>query len=383
MSFTIRPYRRGGWEVDIVLRMPDGERFRERIKAPVGSKSAATRWAQDRERILFLDHLERQDSKEVQEETKRAPAPTLDEFTKRFIDGHAKANRQKPSGIDAKESVIRNHLSPRFGKRPLDRIRDEDVQHLKTDLGKKSAKTVNNVLTVLNTMLKVAVRWGVIERMPARIDLLRVPPLSDPAFYDFDQYERLVRGAEQHGPRTLAAILLGGDAGLRRGEIIALEWPDLDLERGVLTVRRSEWKGQVTVPKGGRPRRIKMTDKLRQTLAALRHLRGPRVLYRDDGETVTAKVLRKWMEAAQRRANLPATGALHCLRHTFCSHLAMRGASPRAIQELAGHENITTTMRYMHLSPAVADGAIALLDGARSAQVRGDLVETGQGGQAN
>jgi integrase len=383
MSTKVRRYRRGGWEVDITLRMPDGERFRERIKAPVSSKSAAIRWAQDRERILLLAHHERQDSKEVHEESKRAPAPTLDGFTTRFIDGHAKANRQKPSGIDAKESIIRNHLSPRFGKRPLDQIRDEDVQRLKSELAKKSPKTVNNVLTVLNTMLKVAVRWSVIERMPARIELLRVPPVSDPAFYDYEQYDRLVRGAEQHDPRTLAAILLGGDAGLRRGEIIALEWPDVDLERGMLAIRRSEWKGQVTAPKGGRPRRIKMTEKLQRALVALRHLRGPRILYRDDGETVTAKVLRKWMETAQRRAKLPDTGAMHCLRHTFCSHLAMRGAAARAIQELAGHQHITTTMRYMHLSPAVADQAIGLLDKARNAQVRGDVVETGQSGQAN
>jgi integrase len=49
-------------------------------------------------------------------------------------------------------------------------------------------------------------------------------------------------------------------------------------------------------------------------------------------------------------------------RHTFCSHLAMRGAPARAIQELAGHQDLSTTQRYMHLSPAAIDGAIRLLD---------------------
>lgn len=53
----------------------------------------------------------------------------------------------------------------------------------------------------------------------------------------------------------------------------------------------------------------------------------------------------------------------HRLRHTFCSHLAMRGAAPRAIQELAGHAHFTTTQRYMHLSPAALDAAIDLLEG--------------------
>jgi hypothetical protein len=53
---------------------------------------------------------------------------------------------------------------------------------------------------------------------------------------------------------------------------------------------------------------------------------------------------------------------VHLLRHTFCSHLAMRGAPPRAIQELAGHQDIATTQRYMHLSPAAIDAAIRLLE---------------------
>jgi hypothetical protein len=64
---------------------------------------------------------------------------------------------------------------------------------------------------------------------------------------------------------------------------------------------------------------------------------------------------------AARRAQVKPDG-VHVLRHTFCSHLAVRGAPTRAIQELAGHQDISTTQRYMHLSPAAADRAIALLE---------------------
>ena len=64
------------------------------------------------------------------------------------------------------------------------------------------------------------------------------------------------------------------------------------------------------------------------------------------------------------------------LRHTFCLHLAMRGAPARAIQELAGHQNLSTTQRYMHLSPAAIEGAIRLLDQPVSDLVRGDIGET-------
>ena len=81
------------------------------------------------------------------------------------------------------------------------------------------------------------------------------------------------------------------------------------------------------------------------------------------------------MRRAARRANVKP--GVHILRHTFCSHLAMRGAPARAIQELAGHQDLTTTQRYMHLSPAAIDGAIRLLDQAQTARSVGDIVETG------
>jgi integrase len=76
---------------------------------------------------------------------------------------------------------------------------------------------------------------------------------------------------------------------------------------------------------------------------------------------------------------------MHILRHTFCSHLAMRGAPARAIRELAGHADLTMTQRYMHLTPAALDAAIKLLEepsgpadkAGPPVQNFGDGVETG------
>ena len=135
-----------------------------------------------------------------------------------------------------------------------------------------------------------------------------------------------------------------------------------------MTVQRSEWNGQIDVPKGGRLRRVPMTKRLARALSAHRHLRGPRVLYRDDGQPFNKNVAKKAMARVQRRAAIAPTGGIHILRHTFCSHLAMRGAPARAIQELAGHRNLRTTERYMHLSPAAVDQAIHLLDRHSEAQ---------------
>ena len=112
MSVTLRPYRGGGWEVDITIRLPDGSQYRERKRASRFSKSAAHRWAEDRERYL-LQHGPPKAKKEV---------PTLETFAPRFVDGHARANRHKPSGINAVESILRWHLVPTLGPKRLDAI---------------------------------------------------------------------------------------------------------------------------------------------------------------------------------------------------------------------------------------------------------------------
>jgi site-specific recombinase XerD len=118
----------------------------------------------------------------------------------------------------------------------------------------------------------------------------------------------------------------------------------------------------VDVPKSGRGRIVPMTDALHAALTRHRHLKGERVLTMADGSPVAGYALRDWIERAPRRGNVPATGNAHILRHTFCSHLAMKGAPANAIQELAGHASLTTTLRYMRLSPAARTSAIGLLN---------------------
>ena len=143
--------------------------------------------------------------------------------------------------------------------------------------------------------------------------------------------------------------------------MVALEWTDIDFVTGQICVQRSAWKGQIAVPKGGRLRHVPMTRRLEKALRDARHLRGPRVLLSDVGGPLTETSVQALVRRAARKANLRNNGP-HILRHTFCSHLAMRGAAPRAIQELAGHQDLSTTQRYLHLSPAAVEGAIQLLD---------------------
>lgn len=95
------------------------------------------------------------------------------------------------------------------------------------------------------------------------------------------------------------------------------------------------------------------------------------MLVRLNGEPLTMKIVQDQIGKAARRAGVRK--GVHILRHTFCSHLAMRGAPARAIQELAGHQDLGTTQRYMHLSPAALDAAIRLLEGGLEEPTRAAL----------
>jgi len=202
--------------VDTRISLPDGSVIRERRKAPTASKSAAQRWAESRERVLLVNGKPDRTKKEVLRTT------TLREFAPRFIEGHAKANRLKASGVASKECVLRLHLVPALGDKPLAAITTEDVQQLKSALGARSPKTVNNVLTVLNVLMRTAVEWNVIERVQCSIKMPRTPK-GEAGFYEFDQFERLVEASARESQAELV-VLLGGEAGLRCGEMIGLEW---------------------------------------------------------------------------------------------------------------------------------------------------------------
>jgi site-specific recombinase XerD len=103
-----------------------------------------------------------------------------------------------------------------------------------------------------------------------------------------------------------------------------------------------------------------MTRRLAEALRETRHLRGPRVLCDGTGKPLTQKVIQVSVRRTATRANVKPGNQI--LRHSFWSHLALRGAPASAIQGLAGHRDPCTTQRYMHLSPAALDAAIRLLE---------------------
>jgi integrase len=150
------------------------------------------------------------------------------------------------------------------------------------------------------------------------------------------------------------------------GEVRALQWGDFDLVAGRLTVQRTDYRGYIGSPKGGRLRTIPLTRRLVAAMKAMRHLGGDWVFADAAGALWSRGEADTRLRRAYKRAGLRKIG-WHTLRQTFCSHLAMEGAPIKVIQELAGHASITTTMGCMHVTPSAARATINLLDPAGAA----------------
>jgi len=384
MTVIVRPYKdTKAWEYDIIFELPDGTEMRERRKSKIKSKSGTQSWAEKREQKLLAEAMK---PKPVERKT----GPVLIDQVPEYIQT-CKTNRLKPSTIRGKISSFKKWIAPlerpekplpdhALTNVPLMDITTGKVNILKEALTSLGASAANNVLGDLSALLHQAIEEDIIEVMPCRIKLF--PELrseeTEAAFYEHDVFRKLQAAAQDEHKAIL--LLLGAHAGLRAGEIVGLEWSDINWDLRLITVQRAVWQGIVGLPKSNKIRRVPMSETLYQRLRAYRHLRGPRVLYQADGSPVTRAVLSDWLADCEQAAGLPPDGHVHRLRHTFCSHLALAGVPPHVIQRLAGHHSLIITGRYLHLSPESAESAVTRLDAANAQQQDargdGDILET-------
>ena len=346
---AVRRYKGKSWMIDFTFTFPNGRKERVRKVAPGKTRPEAEQY----ERLLLQEMMSPTPSKKV--------VPTLLEYSFEFIEDYAK-NENKPSEVMNKEGILRRYLLPSLGKLKLDEIGVREMAKMKSEMRKRelSDKTVKNALAVLGKLLRYAEECGVIDRVP-RIKMPRVP-VADYDFLTFEEAERLLDAIEDR--QWHAMVLTALRTGLRYGELCELRWDDVDLVAGRLMVRRSFTKGFVTSPKTHRSREVPLSPATIETLKGirgLRHLKNGLVFCKPDGGRRIHRRADVAIKRFCRAAGLRAIG-WHVLRHTFASHLIMRGRSIKEVQELLGHSDVTMTMRYAHLSPQVKRDAVATLD---------------------
>jgi hypothetical protein len=157
--FKLRP----GAGLRAKTQHPDGKRERVRKVSPVQTQRGAEHYERELRSALLGGTFGRQE---------QPAAPTVEQFQERVIDDWCRANKQKPSGIQAKESVFRRYFVPVFGKRRLDTLSPADEDRLKKHMTELSTSTYDNTASVMNSALKAAVRWQTIPFIPHRFALL-------------------------------------------------------------------------------------------------------------------------------------------------------------------------------------------------------------------
>lgn len=359
----------GHWYYRKLIRLADGRRVRIfGVPTTVGLPDSRE-GAEQAER----DHIAR--VLKTGEVTQTPPPPKEVLKLRDFVETYVEVSRlhNKPSSVDAKETTLRLHIVPALGDLRLDQVTYAVIEDFKLELARKpitnpeqkgpaesvrtlSAKSINNVLTILRRMLVVARKRGLIETVP-EIDWLKVP-VQEFDFLDFAEAQRLLAAVDGEW-RTM--ILVALRTGMRMGELLALRWQDVDLVAGRITVRQNAVKGKIGTPKSGKAREIALSNDTRAALKAHRHLRGPLVFSDMSGRMLKYTEMRHPLWRACRKAGLRPIG-WHALRHSFASHLVMRGVPLKAVQELLGHSTIQMTMRYAHLGPQVTRDAVNLLD---------------------
>jgi integrase len=148
---------------------------------------------------------------------------------------------------------------------------------------------------------------------------------------------------------------------LRLGELLALRWSDVDLDGGRIMVRRAAARGVVGTPKNGRSREVPLSEQAARTLREMPRSESELLFPGLDGRLLTTGACKWPIYRAAERAGIRRVG-WHVMRHSFASHLVMRGAPVKAVQELLRHQSIEMTMRYAHLSPDARRDAVRLLD---------------------
>ena len=311
----------------------------------------------------------------------------FNDFTKLWIETYAKT-KCKDSTIRSYEDAIKVHLVPYFGNIQLTHISPHSVQKYvskklaerKQDkdgnlISKLSPKTINNHLVPLKVMFKHAVRWEYLKENPA---LYVEKPRVEKEEMDFLTPDEVRFFLEKVTPKYYALFFTAVLTGLRRGELLALQWGDIEFTNNLIYIRRSLYKGDFISPKSRSSiRKVVMSPTLASVLKQHKLESQPNELEllfaNEKGKTLDPdNLIRREFKPALRRAELREV-RFHDLRHTFATLLISQGENIKFIQSQLGHASIQTTLdRYGHLLPETHQEAGKRLDETLNFQEEND-----------
>jgi integrase len=266
---------------------------------------------------------------------------------------------RKPSTIVGYKAILRAQLLPAFGDEPIEAITTEMVESWLAGFDRAPA-TRTKALVLLSGIFKRARKvYGLPTNPAAEVERPPMRQSGDIDVFSLEEVMALVRAASS--TQDGAIYLTAAFTGLRRGELLALRWRDVDFSNQVVRVRASYADGTLTTPKSGKVRSVPMAPDVAEALAKL----GQRENWTSDddlvfvgpsGSYLDGRALRRRYDAALKRAGLRKL-RFHDLRHTFGTRMIGK-ADIRRVQEWMGHADIQTTMKYLHYAPREGDAAL-------------------------
>jgi integrase len=263
---------------------------------------------------------------------------------------------QQPSSIRAVKSHLNCHIVPQLAKLRLEQFNVENQQNFLTRMFERgiSRKSVLNVLGTLSSILTTARNWGYnCEHIDVR--KLRLPPRGEryeAPHFTIDQLQRILAIAEEPW-HTLFCILTMD--GLRAGEVLGLQWKDIDLDRRLLHVRRSAWYGHVQTVKTKASETVLPIPQLLVTVLKKYRAQwklnpqGFLFVTRNGRPPSSNKVVEYHLWAILDALEIPRCG-LHAFRHSHTALLLDSGATPKVVQRQLRHADARTTLEiYGHV----------------------------------
>jgi integrase len=313
-------------------------------------------------------------------------ALTFDAYADRWLKDYARMEC-KTSTADGYEGVLRQYLRPRFGKRRLDEVKRDDIKAMINELvaADLSRNTIRNALCVIRGMFNQAIEAGTLESNPAarlgrftrtaRVAETKGTALTANEAHEFLEAAKVV--CLEYYPLFLTALR----AGLRRGELVALQWGDVQFGRDddpnrFIVVQHNYVHREHTTTKSKKSRRVDLSRDLKRSLLELRDRRlleaflkgkqdisGDFVFPSPDGLILDPDNLyHRYFQPVLTKAGLRKI-RLHDLRHTFGSLLIQNGASIVYVKEQMGHSSIQVTVDiYGHLIPGANVSFVDSLD---------------------
>jgi integrase len=259
------------------------------------------------------------------------------------------------------QHIMEKHLLPRFGDFALSDVTTQTIQSYVTHLTKAAyaPKSIDHIHDVLSAILRSAVKWGHLHANPARgVEMPRLKTIRPKWAFTVEQATALAAQLPWLLPRTLVGLALL--TGLRRGELFALRWRDIDEPNRSLHVRAAVYEGVFDDPKTlASLRTIPLPDAALQLLAAWK-ARAKRTAARElifstvSGKPISPNnVLRRWVWPACQVADLERATWL-TFRRTYSSWAHDKGVPAKVVAQIMGHTKVDTTM---NVYTQVLDGA--------------------------